>query len=169
MSLLVSATPLACIKTPVRYLHIYTGWRLCGTHYPQQILCDMKCTFASHNNGSATPATHNDRTRKTPRRIVRARHLTPTPSCSEGDPTCNPFLAFVATLTAGMEGVLEGIEPPIDVDGNIYHDARRAGEGRDRDVPGDYATSRCIVHGQTVSALPHAGAASEASLPPQRS
>ena len=37
------------------------------------------------------------------------------------DPTCNPYLAFAAMLTAGMEGVREKIEPPASIDKNIYH------------------------------------------------
>ena len=37
------------------------------------------------------------------------------------DPTCNPYLAFAAMLTAGMEGVREEIEPPVGAGNNIYH------------------------------------------------
>jgi len=37
------------------------------------------------------------------------------------DPTCNPYLAFAAMLTAGMDGVRNKIEPPDGVDKNIYH------------------------------------------------
>ena len=37
------------------------------------------------------------------------------------DPTCNPYLAFAAMLTAGMEGVRQEIEPPSGVSNNIYH------------------------------------------------
>ncbi|MDI6867003.1 glutamine synthetase family protein [Methanoculleus sp.] len=36
------------------------------------------------------------------------------------DPTCNPYLAFAAMLTAGMDGVRNKIEPPDGVDKNIY-------------------------------------------------
>lgn len=36
------------------------------------------------------------------------------------DPTCNPYLAFAAMLTAGMDGVRNKIEPPNGVDKNIY-------------------------------------------------
>jgi len=36
---------------------------LCDTYDPQKTLCDMKCTLVSHKTGSATSATHNDRTR----------------------------------------------------------------------------------------------------------
>lgn len=36
------------------------------------------------------------------------------------DPSCNPFLAFSAQLMAGMDGVLNHIEPPAPVDKDIY-------------------------------------------------
>ena len=40
---------------------------ICGSqnafHVPQQILCDTYVHSMSHKNGSATPATHNNRTR----------------------------------------------------------------------------------------------------------
>ncbi len=37
------------------------------------------------------------------------------------DPTCNPYLAFAAMLTAGMDGVRNRIEPPDDARKNIFH------------------------------------------------
>ncbi|PKL62470.1 MAG: type I glutamate--ammonia ligase, partial [Methanomicrobiales archaeon HGW-Methanomicrobiales-2] len=56
------------------------------------------------------------------------------------DPTCNPYLAFAAMLTAGMEGVREEIEPPAGIDRNVYHmttdDRRHAGIEM---LPGDLA------------------------------
>jgi glutamine synthetase len=36
------------------------------------------------------------------------------------DPSCNPYLAFSAMLMAGLDGVLNGIEPPAPVDEDIY-------------------------------------------------
>jgi hypothetical protein len=70
---LISANQFVYIKTPIRYtqrtlcIPEYTQTvprgRLCDTHDPQQMLCDITCTFVSHKNGSATPATDNDRTR----------------------------------------------------------------------------------------------------------
>ena len=36
------------------------------------------------------------------------------------DPTCNPYLSFSAQLMAGLDGVINRIEPPAPVDRDIY-------------------------------------------------
>jgi glutamine synthetase len=36
------------------------------------------------------------------------------------DPTCNPYLSFSAQLLAGLDGVINKIEPPAPVDKDIY-------------------------------------------------
>lgn len=36
------------------------------------------------------------------------------------DPTCNPYLAMAVMLTAGIDGIVNKIEPPAAVDRNIY-------------------------------------------------
>jgi glutamine synthetase len=36
------------------------------------------------------------------------------------DPACNPYLAFSVMLTAGLEGIEKGYEPPAPVEENIY-------------------------------------------------
>jgi glutamine synthetase len=36
------------------------------------------------------------------------------------DPTCNPYLSFTAQLMAGIDGVVNKIEPPAPVDQDIY-------------------------------------------------
>jgi len=36
------------------------------------------------------------------------------------DPSCNPYLALAACLTAGMDGIARGIEPPEPVNANVY-------------------------------------------------
>jgi glutamine synthetase len=36
------------------------------------------------------------------------------------DPTCNPYLSFSAQLLAGLDGVINRIEPPAPVDKDIY-------------------------------------------------
>src|SRR6266542_2085219 len=36
------------------------------------------------------------------------------------DPSCNPYLAFAAMLMAGLDGVMNGIEPPAPIDEDIY-------------------------------------------------
>ncbi|PKL55117.1 MAG: type I glutamate--ammonia ligase, partial [Methanomicrobiales archaeon HGW-Methanomicrobiales-6] len=63
------------------------------------------------------------------------------------DPTCNPYLAFAAMLTAGMEGVRERIEPPVGVDTNIYHMSveERKGAGIET-LPGDlYEANQALL------------------------
>ncbi len=37
------------------------------------------------------------------------------------DPACNPYLCFSVLLTAGLEGIEEGLEPPEPVEENVYH------------------------------------------------
>lgn len=37
------------------------------------------------------------------------------------DPSCNPYLAFAALLTAALDGIKEKIEPPLPAEQNIYH------------------------------------------------
>jgi glutamine synthetase len=52
------------------------------------------------------------------------------------DPSANPYLAFAAILLAGVDGILNGIEPAPPVDENIYEFARTE-RGRDmRSTPG---------------------------------
>src|SRR5438477_9821179 len=36
------------------------------------------------------------------------------------DPTCNPYLTFAALLMAGLDGVINRIEPPAPIDEDIY-------------------------------------------------
>jgi glutamine synthetase len=36
------------------------------------------------------------------------------------DPTCNPYLSFSAQLMAGLDGVINRIEPPAPIDRDIY-------------------------------------------------
>lgn len=63
------------------------------------------------------------------------------------DPTCNPYLAFAAMLTAGMEGVRQEIEPPSGVSNNIYHmtPAERECAGIET-LPGDlYAAHQSLL------------------------
>jgi glutamine synthetase len=36
------------------------------------------------------------------------------------DPTCNPYLSFSAQLLAGLDGVINRIEPPAPLDKDIY-------------------------------------------------
>ncbi|OGI01605.1 MAG: type I glutamate--ammonia ligase [Candidatus Melainabacteria bacterium GWF2_37_15] len=36
------------------------------------------------------------------------------------DPSCNPYLAFAAILTAALDGIKEQVEPPLPTEQNIY-------------------------------------------------
>ncbi len=51
------------------------------------------------------------------------------------DPSCNPYLSFSACLMAGLDGVINKIEPPAPIDKDIYElvGSERAGI---RNVPG---------------------------------
>src|SRR5690606_18312790 len=37
------------------------------------------------------------------------------------DPSCNPYLAFAAVITAGLDGIKKGLVPPPQTQENIYH------------------------------------------------
>ncbi|MDR0980628.1 MAG: type I glutamate--ammonia ligase [Methanocalculaceae archaeon] len=47
------------------------------------------------------------------------------------DPTCNPYLTFAVMLVAGIDGVINKIEPPENIDKNIFRmtPAERTAEG----------------------------------------
>ena len=51
------------------------------------------------------------------------------------DPSCNPYLAFSAMLMAGIDGIINEIEPPDPVDQNLY-EMSAAELSRIRQVPG---------------------------------
>lgn len=64
----------------------------------------------SYRNRSAcvrVPMVGSDKKRK------RIEYRTP-------DPSCNPYLAFAAILQAGIDGIVNELEPPAPVDGNLY-------------------------------------------------
>jgi glutamine synthetase len=54
------------------------------------------------------------------------------------DPACNPYLTFAAMLTAGLEGIDKGYEPPPPVERNVYEMSQeeRAALGIEQ-LPGD--------------------------------
>lgn len=37
------------------------------------------------------------------------------------DPSCNPYLAFAVLLEAGLDGIKNNLQPPSEVNENIYH------------------------------------------------
>jgi len=37
------------------------------------------------------------------------------------DPSCNPYLALAAVLKAGLDGIINKIDPPAQITSNIYH------------------------------------------------
>ncbi len=41
------------------------------------------------------------------------------------DPSCNPYLAFTVMLAAGLDGVVNELEPPPPVSGNVYRMSQR--------------------------------------------
>ncbi len=51
------------------------------------------------------------------------------------DPACNPYLAFAAMLMAGLDGVINEVEPPDPVDVNLY-DLSPEESAKIRQVPG---------------------------------
>ncbi|MBI4197871.1 MAG: type I glutamate--ammonia ligase, partial [Chloroflexi bacterium] len=56
------------------------------------------------------------------------------------DPTCNPYLAFAAMLMAGIDGILNKIDPGEPLDVNIYE--MSAEEARKvKQVPGSLGES----------------------------
>ena len=52
------------------------------------------------------------------------------------DPACNPYLAFAATLAAGLDGVRNATEPPPPISGNVYKmSARERGRLKIKSLP----------------------------------
>jgi glutamine synthetase len=64
-------------------------------------------------------------------RIPAARGLATRVELRCPDPTCNPYLALAATLSAGLDGIENKIQPPASIDKNIFEmsDAQRKKEG----------------------------------------
>ncbi|MHB1419450.1 MAG: type I glutamate--ammonia ligase [Bacillota bacterium] len=54
-------------------------------------------------------------------RIPAKRGLSTRVEVRNPDPSCNPYLAIAALLTAGLDGIVNKIQPPAAVDRNIYH------------------------------------------------
>nr|CAA42729.1 glutamine synthetase [Thermotoga maritima MSB8] len=54
-------------------------------------------------------------------RIPKARGKATRLEYRSPDPTCNIYLAFAAILAAGLDGIINKIEPPAPVEENIYH------------------------------------------------
>src|SRR3981081_4207854 len=42
------------------------------------------------------------------------------------DPSCNPYLSFSACLMAGLDGVINRIEPPTPIDEDLYEGEHRS-------------------------------------------
>jgi len=54
------------------------------------------------------------------------------------DPSSNPYLAFAAMLEAGLDGIKNQLQPPAEVNENIYHLEMHTMEERDiHALPGD--------------------------------
>ncbi len=53
-------------------------------------------------------------------RIPAARGMATRVELRCPDPTCNPYLALAAVLSAGLDGIENKIEPPASIDKNIY-------------------------------------------------
>ncbi|MDK2786389.1 MAG: glutamine synthetase, partial [Thermotoga sp.] len=54
-------------------------------------------------------------------RIPKARGKATRLEYRSPDPSCNIYLAFAAILAAGLDGIVNKIEPPKPVEENIYH------------------------------------------------
>lgn len=53
-------------------------------------------------------------------RIPAKRGLSTRIELRNPDPSCNPYLALAATLTAGLDGIVNKISPPDPINRNIY-------------------------------------------------
>ena len=62
------------------------------------------------------------------------------------DPSCNPYLAFSAMLMAGIDGIINEIEPPDPVDLNLY-EMSAAELSRIRQVPGSLEEALAALEG----------------------
>ncbi len=67
------------------------------------------------------------------------------------DPTCNPYLAFAATLAAGLDGVRNKIEPPPPVTANVYTmSARERGRLKIKSLPANLGEAVDLLEKDTV-------------------
>lgn len=67
------------------------------------------------------------------------------------DPTCNPYLAFATTLAAGLDGVINKIEPPPPVTGNVYTmSARERGRLKIKSLPANLGEAIDLLERSTV-------------------
>lgn len=64
-------------------------------------------------------------------RIPAARGMSTRVELRCPDPSCNPYLALAAILSAGLDGIENKIQPPASIDKNIFQmtDAQRKEEG----------------------------------------
>jgi glutamine synthetase len=53
-------------------------------------------------------------------RIPSARGQSTRAELRSPDPSCNPYLALALCLTAGLDGMEKGLEPPAEITENIY-------------------------------------------------
>jgi len=63
-------------------------------------------------------------------RIPASRGASTRVELRSPDPSCNPYLAFAAMLEAGLDGIKNKLEPPAEVNENIYHMEMRTLEER---------------------------------------
>ncbi len=77
-------------------------------------------------------------------RIPASRGLSTRLEIRCPDPSCNPYLAIAAILTAGLDGIEGKIVPPPSTDKNIFHmtGAERISEGIDA-LPGSLEEAIC--------------------------
>ncbi|MCR4399364.1 MAG: type I glutamate--ammonia ligase [Syntrophomonadaceae bacterium] len=54
-------------------------------------------------------------------RIPAKRGLSTRIEVRNPDPSCNPYLGLAVMLKAGLDGIKKGLEPPAQVQRNIYH------------------------------------------------
>jgi len=64
-------------------------------------------------------------------RVPAARGRSTRLELRSPDPSCNPYLALALCLTAGLEGIREGLEPPKEIAENIFamSEAQRSAKG----------------------------------------
>ncbi len=67
------------------------------------------------------------------------------------DPACNPYLAFAVMQAAGLDGVLNKIEPPEPVSANVYQmSARERAKRRIKSLPADLGEAVDQLEGSRV-------------------
>lgn len=84
-------------------------------------------------------------------RIPAKRGLSTRVELRNPDPSCNPYLAIAAILNAGLDGIINNLQPPQPCDRNIYEMSPRERKENNIDsLPSDLKEALLVLAGDPV-------------------